>query len=115
MVKNLPAVWEIWVWSLGWEDPLEKGKITQLQYSGPENSMDRGTWQAIVHGGHKELDTAEWFSLSLYFMRWPGTISGAGSKIVQKIDKVSGFLELLLCNRVGVGDKDRFLVSMPEK
>ena len=48
-------------------------------------------------------------------MRWPGTISGAGSKIVQKIDKVSGFLELLLCNRVGVGDKDRFLVSMPEK
>ena len=24
MVKNLPAVWEIWVQSLGWEDPLEK-------------------------------------------------------------------------------------------
>ena len=23
-VKNLPAVWEIWVQSLGWEDPLEK-------------------------------------------------------------------------------------------
>ena len=28
MVKNLPAVQEIWVWSLGWEDPLEKGKAT---------------------------------------------------------------------------------------
>ena len=26
MVKNLPAMWEIWVPSLGWEDPLEKGK-----------------------------------------------------------------------------------------
>ena len=25
MVKNLPAVWETWVRSLGWEDPLEKG------------------------------------------------------------------------------------------
>ena len=28
LVKNLPAVWEIWAWSLGWEDPLEKGKAT---------------------------------------------------------------------------------------
>ena len=26
LVKNLRAVWETWVWSLGWEDPLEKGK-----------------------------------------------------------------------------------------
>ena len=25
MVKNLPAMWETWVWSLGWEDPLDKG------------------------------------------------------------------------------------------
>ena len=24
--KELPAMWETWVWSLGWEDPLEKGK-----------------------------------------------------------------------------------------
>ena len=28
LVKNLPAMWETWVWSLGWEDPLEKGKTT---------------------------------------------------------------------------------------
>ena len=28
MVKNLPAMWETWVQSLGWEDPLEKGKAT---------------------------------------------------------------------------------------
>ena len=25
LVKNLPAMWETWVRSLGWEDPLEKG------------------------------------------------------------------------------------------
>ena len=25
MVKNLPALWETWVQSLGWEDPLEEG------------------------------------------------------------------------------------------
>ena len=29
MVKNLPAMWETWVQSLGWEDPLEKGKATR--------------------------------------------------------------------------------------
>ena len=28
MVKTLPAMWEAWVQSLGWEDPLEKGKAT---------------------------------------------------------------------------------------
>ena len=28
LVKNLPAVWETWVRSLGWEDPLEKGRAT---------------------------------------------------------------------------------------
>ena len=28
LVKNPPAMWKTWVWSLGWEDPLEKGKDT---------------------------------------------------------------------------------------
>ena len=28
LVKNPPAVWETWVQSLGWEDPMEKGKTT---------------------------------------------------------------------------------------
>ena len=28
LVKNLPAMWETWVRSLGWEDPLEKGNAT---------------------------------------------------------------------------------------
>ena len=30
LVENLPAMWEIWFLSLGWEDPLEKGEATQL-------------------------------------------------------------------------------------
>ena len=29
LVKNVPAMRETWVQSLGWEDPLEKGKATQ--------------------------------------------------------------------------------------
>ena len=28
LVKNLPAMWETWVRSLGWEDPLERGMAT---------------------------------------------------------------------------------------
>ena len=47
-VKNPPAMQETQVQSLGGEDPLEKGLATQ--YSCPENSMDRGAWQATVHG-----------------------------------------------------------------
>ena len=41
LVKNLPAMWEIWIQSLVWEDPLEKRKATHSS----ENSMD-----CIDHG-----------------------------------------------------------------
>ena len=47
-VKNLPAMLETWVQSLGWKDPLEKEMATQ--YSCLGNPMDRGAWQATVHG-----------------------------------------------------------------
>ena len=29
LVKNPPAMWETWVRSLGWENPLEKGTATE--------------------------------------------------------------------------------------
>ena len=32
MVKNPPAMWETWVRSLGWEDPLEKGTATHSSF-----------------------------------------------------------------------------------
>ena len=44
-VKNLPAMWETWVPSLGCEDPLEKGKATHSSILGLQNSMD-----CIGHG-----------------------------------------------------------------
>ena len=59
MVKNLPAVQETQVQYLGQEDPLEKGIGNPLQYSCLENSMDRGSWQAIGHGVAKKSDTTE--------------------------------------------------------
>ena len=50
MVKNPLAMWETWVRSLGWEDPLEKGKATHSSILAWRISWPSGTWQAIVHG-----------------------------------------------------------------
>ena len=50
MAKNLPAVWETWVQSLGWEDPLEDGMETHSSILAWIISMDRGAWQATVCG-----------------------------------------------------------------
>ena len=54
VVKNLPAVQETQVQSLGQEDPLENGMATHSSIlensSCLENSMDRGAWWTIVHG-----------------------------------------------------------------
>ena len=67
MVKNLPAMWETQVWSLGWEDPLEKGMATH--YSCLENFMDRRAWWATYSPwSHKEWDRTEPLTLSLSFL-----------------------------------------------
>ena len=49
-VKNLPAVQETQVQSLGWEDPLEKEMATHSSILGLENLMDREAWWAAVCG-----------------------------------------------------------------
>ena len=49
-VKNLPAVQETRLQSLGWEDQLEMEMANPLQYPCLENLMDRGAWWAAVHG-----------------------------------------------------------------
>ena len=38
-VKNLPAMQETWVQSLGWEDPLEKGMTTSVFLSGESQGL----------------------------------------------------------------------------
>ena len=50
MVKNLPATRETWVRSLGWEDALEEVKATHSSILAWRIPMDRGAWQALVHG-----------------------------------------------------------------
>ena len=65
-IKNLPAMQETWVWSLGQEDSLDKGMATQVQYSWLENSMDRGAWWATWSPlSCRESDTTERPALTL--------------------------------------------------
>ena len=47
---------ETWVQSLDWEDPLEK------EYSCLGNPLERGAWQATVHGVAKESVTDQWLN-----------------------------------------------------
>ena len=59
LVKNLPAMQETWVQSLGWEDPLEKEQLPTPVF-----------WPTEFHGwyspwGLKESETTEQLSLSL--------------------------------------------------
>ena len=59
VAKNLPGMWETWVWFLGWEDPLEEGMATPSSTLAWRIPMDRGAWRATVHR-IAESDTTEW-------------------------------------------------------
>ena len=50
VVKNLPAMQDMWVWSLCWEVPLERKMATLSSILAWRIPMDRGAWRAIVHG-----------------------------------------------------------------
>ena len=76
MVKNLPAMWETWVRSLGWEDPLEEGMATwrSMAILAWRIPMDRGAWQATGHEGTKgqtQLCNQAQHILKKKTYRWP--------------------------------------------
>ena len=50
MVQNLPAVQETWIQSPDWENPLEEGMAAHTSILAWRIPMDRGAWQATVHG-----------------------------------------------------------------
>ena len=53
LLKNLPTMWKTWVQSLGWEDPLEKGKATH------SSILSMGSQRGYSPLGGKELGMAE--------------------------------------------------------
>ena len=62
VVKNPPTIWETWVQSLGWEDPLERERLPIPVF-----------WPGEFHGlyspsGHKESDMTEWLSLTFFWV-----------------------------------------------
>ena len=68
LVKNPPAMWEIWVQSLGWEDSLEKGTATYSSIL-----AWRIPWTVYSPWGYEESNKIERLSLSLiklYFSRF---------------------------------------------
>ena len=50
MVQSPPAIWETWVRSLGWADPLQEGMATHSSIPAWRITVDRGAWWATVHG-----------------------------------------------------------------
>ena len=53
--KNLPAMQDSWVQSLGGEDPLEEGMATHSSILASRIPMDSGAWWATVHGVTKSF------------------------------------------------------------
>ena len=77
VAKNPPAVRETWVQSLGWEDPLEKGKAAHSSIL---------AWR-IPWTSHKELDMTE--QLSLFTL---------GKKEIPSQDLMSDFFLFVFLN-----------------
>ena len=61
LVKNPPAVWETWIWSLGWEEPLEKGKATHSSILAWRIPWTHSPLNC------KESDMTEWLSLTYHW------------------------------------------------
>ena len=62
MVKNLPAMQQTWVLSLGWEDPLEEGMAIHSSILAWRIPMDRRAWWATVHRVSKSWTQLKQFS-----------------------------------------------------
>ena len=100
MVKNLPAMWKTWVQSQDWEDPLEEGMATHSSILAWRTPIDRGAWQATVHGVAKS-----WMCLMpkhstqySFIGYWPWSVSTALGACVRSCSVVSRSLPSMECS-----------------
>ena len=84
LVKNPPAMWETWFQSLGWEDPMEKEKVTHCSIL---------AWR--IPWGCKESDTTERLSL------WNISAKNNGSSSKKKCKKRKYSNQLNTCRNIG--------------
>ena len=76
MVKNPPAMWDTWVQSLGWEDPLEEGMATHsniLAWRIPRTEEPGGLW-SMVHGVATSWTRLKRLSTCQYRMQIPSIL-----------------------------------------
>ena len=99
MVKNLPAMRKSWVWSLGWEDPLEEGmathssilawRIPRTEEPGRLQSIEshrvRHDWRDLSH-----MPTPGWTSKKKSLLSW-NSHSFHTNKYIMECKVVSSF------------------------
>ena len=92
MVKNLPTIWETWVQSLGWQDPLEQSMATHssiLAREIPWTEEPGGLW------GHREWDRTERLSIHTWILGRPCTSAAALLRASQLPSCPEAFLSCL--------------------
>ena len=67
MVKNLPAVWDTWVLSLGWEDSLEEGMATHSKFLPGESPWTEEPGGALGPWGCEESDMTKHRTALLHY------------------------------------------------
>ena len=75
-VKNLPAMQETQIWSLGWKDSLDKGVAIHCL----EDSMDRRAWQTVVHGV-----TKSWTGLNDWHTMFYITLPSTQNRLLSRV------------------------------
>ena len=118
-VKNPPTMQETWVWSTGWEDPLEEGMATHSSiWPGESPWAEEPGGATVSPWGRKESDmttTAQWtwaltptihpircvsgLSLNNIYWAptsWRGTILCTGGLVVSKTEHVSVLMEVII-------------------
>ena len=73
-VKNPPEMWETWVWSLGWEDALEKGTTTHSSMG--SSSVDSNSWKYMGETFQKVLNNKTWICCAGNYERSAYTVLG---------------------------------------
>ena len=80
--KELPAMWETWVQSPGWDEPWGGGHGNPLQYSCLENPHGHRGLVGYSPWDHKETDMTEWLSTAQWLIGSPGEGKSTHSSIL---------------------------------
>ena len=99
VIKNPPAMQELQemqVRSMGQEDPLEEGMATHSSIlAGGRNLMDRGAWQATVHGVTKSRTQLSTYTVKLMWLLF--SLSPVQSESHQMTEVLVMMLQLTCC------------------